>query len=193
MQILSNNVHHQGQIGIAGSGAGVIVEGNELAYNNTDGFGPGHQGEAGGAKFTFTKGLVVRRNYSHDNHGPGLWTDLNNIDCLYDGNRVEDNRNGIAGQDTDRPTPLPPNGYGSHDLVNLSVHDNTVRQSDAGRAAGVVDLDPYADPYAQSANNRWARNTYTTGSATRWRWVNNVDVSLSEWLRVGQDSGSTFK
>ena len=91
MQILSNNVHHQGQIGIAGSGAGVIVEGNELAYNNTDGFGPGHQGEAGGAKFTFTRGLVVRRNYSHHNHGPGLWTDLNNVDCLYDGNRVEDN------------------------------------------------------------------------------------------------------
>jgi parallel beta-helix repeat protein len=250
MQILSNNIHHQGQIGIAGSGSGVIMEGNELAYNNTAGFGSGRQGEAGGAKFTFTRGLVVRRNYSHNNHGPGLWTDLNNIDCLYDGNRVEDNdwsgifhevsyacvirnntvrrngfhipgqttavdgagilvsssrdteiygnvvednRTGIAGQETDRPTPLPPSGYGSHDLVNLWVHNNSVRQMDGGRAAGVVDLDPNADPYAQTANNRWANNTYTIGTATRWRWASNVDVSLSEWRRVGQDSGSTFQ
>jgi parallel beta-helix repeat protein len=91
MQILSNNVHHQGQIGIAGSGRGVLVENNEIAHNNTAGFGSGRQGEAGGTKFTFTHDLVVRRNYSHDNHGPGLWTDINNINCLYEGNRVEDN------------------------------------------------------------------------------------------------------
>jgi parallel beta-helix repeat protein len=250
MQILSNNVHHQGQIGIAGSGSGVVVADNEIAYNNTAGFGPGQQGEAGGTKFTFTRGLVVRGNYSHHNHGPGLWTDINNIDCLYDGNRVEDNdwrgifhevsykclirnnvvrrngfafpgtagavdgagilvsssrdteiygnlvednRNGIAGQETDRPTPTPPAGYGSHDLVNLWVHDNTIRQTDTGHAAGVADYDPYVDPYVPSANNRWASNIYTVGSGTRYRWANNSDVSLSQWRGMGQDSGSTFR
>jgi parallel beta-helix repeat protein len=250
MQIMSNHVHHQGQIGIAGSGSDVLVQDNEIDYNNTAGFGPGRQGEAGGTKFTFTRNLIVRGNFSHHNHGPGLWTDLNNVDCLYEGNRVEDNdwrgifhevsyacvirnnavrrngfhipgsagavdgagilvsssrdteiygnvvednRNGIAGQDTDRPLPQPPSGYGSHDLINLWVHDNTVRQIDGGRAAGVADLDPYADPYSKAANNRWATNTYTIGTGTRWRWTGNRDLSVSEWQQAGQDSGSTIR
>jgi parallel beta-helix repeat protein len=245
MRILSNKVHHQGQIGIAGSGAAVLVEDNEIAHNNMSGFGPGREGEAGGTKFTFTRDLVVRRNYSHHNHGPGLWTDLNNVDCLYEDNRVEDNdwrgifhevsyacvirnnivrrngfaipgpasavdgagilvsssrdteivgnivednRNGIAGQDTDRPTPTPPAGQGAHDLVNLWVHHNSVRQTDAGRAGGVLDLDPGADPFAAAANNRWAGNTYTAGAATRWRWAQG-DMPLSQWRTLGHEPG----
>ena len=91
MQILDNWVHHQGQIGIVGSGSDVLVQGNEIAFNNTAGFGPGPLGEAGATKLVFTDRLVVRDNFSHHNHGPGLWTDINNSDCLYENNRVEDN------------------------------------------------------------------------------------------------------
>ena len=67
------------------------MQGNEIAFNNTAGFGPGPQSEAGATKFVFTNRLVVRDNFSHHNHGPGLWTDIDNNDCLYEGNRVEDN------------------------------------------------------------------------------------------------------
>ena len=91
MQVLDNFIQHQGQIGIAGSGSDVLVQGNEIAFNNTAGFGLGPQSEAGATKFTFTNRLVVRDNFSHHNHGPGLWTDIDNHDCLYEGNRVEDN------------------------------------------------------------------------------------------------------
>jgi parallel beta-helix repeat protein len=91
MQVLNNFIQHQGQIGIAGSGSDVLVQGNEIAFNNTAGFGLGPQSEAGATKFTFTNRLVVRDNFSHHNHGPGLWTDIDNHDCLYEGNRVEDN------------------------------------------------------------------------------------------------------
>jgi parallel beta-helix repeat protein len=91
MQVLDNMIHHQGQIGIAGSGLDVLVQGNEIAFNNTAGFGLGPQSEAGATKFTFTERLVVRDNFSHHNHGPGFWTDIDNHDCLYEGNRVEDN------------------------------------------------------------------------------------------------------
>ena len=34
---------------------------------------------------------MVRNNYSHHNVGPGLWTDIDNIGTLYEGNRVVDN------------------------------------------------------------------------------------------------------
>ena len=34
---------------------------------------------------------MVRNNYSHHNVGPGLWTDIDNINTLYEGTRVTNN------------------------------------------------------------------------------------------------------
>ena len=87
MQVLNNSVHHNGQLGMGGSGDNVLIEGNTIADNNIAGFLIGW--EAGGTKFVKTRNLVVRNNYVHDNHGPGLWTDIDNIDSLIEGNRVE--------------------------------------------------------------------------------------------------------
>lgn len=89
MQVLRNNVHHQGQLGIAGSGNKLLVEGNEIAYNNTAGFTTGW--EAGGSKFTRTDGLVVRGNFAHHNDGAGIHADIDNINALIENNLVEDN------------------------------------------------------------------------------------------------------
>jgi hypothetical protein len=94
-QVLRNNVHDNGQLGIAGSGENVLVEGNEIAHNNYAGYRSGWEG--GGTKFAFTDGLVVRNNFAHDNNGPGLWTDIDNTHTLYENNRTTRNkRAGIA-------------------------------------------------------------------------------------------------
>ncbi|HEX6911837.1 MAG TPA: right-handed parallel beta-helix repeat-containing protein, partial [Longimicrobium sp.] len=94
MRVLRSRIHHNGQMGIGGSGNGVLVEGNEIHHNNTLGFDPAW--EAGGSKFVRTDGLVLRGNFSHHNHGHGLWTDIDNVNTLYEANRVEDNtRSGI--------------------------------------------------------------------------------------------------
>jgi hypothetical protein len=88
--VRGNYVHHQGQLGMSGYGAvGALVEDNEIAFNNTDGFEINW--EAGGTKWVKTKRLVVRRNWVHDNHGHGLQTDIDNIGTIYKRNRVEDN------------------------------------------------------------------------------------------------------
>jgi parallel beta-helix repeat protein len=90
MKVRWNNVHHNHQLGLAGGGDSVLVEGNEIAFNNW--LKENNWGwEAGGTKFTFSRWLVVRNNYSHDNWGPGLWTDIDNIYTTYEGNRIEDN------------------------------------------------------------------------------------------------------
>ncbi|MPZ48150.1 MAG: hypothetical protein GEU75_02365 [Dehalococcoidia bacterium] len=89
MKAINNNIHHNGQIGIAGEGADVLIEGNEIAYNNTAGFNSGW--EAGGTKFVLTTRLVVRGNSVHHNKGPGLWTDIDNIHTTYDDNTVFSN------------------------------------------------------------------------------------------------------
>jgi hypothetical protein len=90
MQVIGNKITENGQLGVGGGGSDAIVEGNEIAGNNYAGYDYGW--EAGGSKFAFTHNLVVRNNYVHDNDGPGLWTDLENDNTLYDRNHTASNR-----------------------------------------------------------------------------------------------------
>ena len=92
MQVLNNNVHHNGQIGIGGIGDDVLVDGNEIAYNHTGGFLL--DWEAGGTKFVLTDRLVFRNNWVHHNDGRGFWADIDNINMLVDSNLVEYNSKG---------------------------------------------------------------------------------------------------
>jgi parallel beta-helix repeat protein len=149
MQVLRNKVHHNGQEGIVGIGDNVLVEGNEIAFNNyEDKFNPGW--EAGGTKFVKTDGLIVRNNYVHDNHGPGLWTDIDNINTLYEGNRVENNTmmgifHEISYKATIRNNTVRGNGFGMNQWLygagimvsasqDVEVYGNTVE----GNANGIT-------------------------------------------------------
>jgi hypothetical protein len=84
-RIIGNNIHHNGRYGVQGSGDGILVEGNEIAYNSTD---YGATGESGGTKFVNTTKLVLRNNHVHHNYGNGLWVDINNVNALIEGNAV---------------------------------------------------------------------------------------------------------
>jgi hypothetical protein len=94
--IRGNNIHHNGKLGLSiNKTTGGLIENNEIAFNNyKDAFSWGN--EAGASKFWETTDLVVRGNWSHDNHGPGFWADHDNIGILYEDNLIEDNyANGI--------------------------------------------------------------------------------------------------
>lgn len=86
-----NRVHHNGQIGVKVGWApnGALVEENEIFDNNPEDLMDGW--EDGGGKFAVTRGIVVRGNYVHGNHGPGLWTDIDNVDSLHANNVVVGN------------------------------------------------------------------------------------------------------
>jgi parallel beta-helix repeat protein len=87
--VRNNDVHHMGQLGLCGQGEDILVEGNVVSYNNTDGFKA--RWEGGGSKWVNTTNLTVRNNHVHHNNGPGLWTDGNNIFTLYENNVVDHN------------------------------------------------------------------------------------------------------
>ncbi len=87
MQVLGNNIHHNGQMGYGGGFA--LIQDDTIAYNNTVGFNPFW--EAGGGKATYTTNLTVRNNWAHHNNGPGLWTDISNVGTLYEGNTADSN------------------------------------------------------------------------------------------------------
>lgn len=94
MTVRDNFLHHNDQYGISGAADGVLVVGNEISFNNWRNL---HRFPlAGGTKFVSTTGLVVRDNYVHDNHGSGIWTDIDNVGALIEGNRIERNlRQGV--------------------------------------------------------------------------------------------------
>jgi parallel beta-helix repeat protein len=119
-QVLNNHIHDNGNLGIGG-GIGsltvpcrVLIQGNEIAYNNYAHVKSAWQ--AGGLKMTLTEGLVIRGNHSHDNDGDGLKTDSDNYRTLYDDNTVQGNTevglmHEISHSATIRNNRLQRNGY----------------------------------------------------------------------------------
>ena len=106
-----NNIHHNLELGFSSDGGiGIQVIDNEVAFNNyTDKFDC--DDECGGSKLWGTNGAVVSYNYTHDNHGPGLWDDWNNQNITYAFNRIE--KNTTAGI--------------HHEIgYNASIHDNVL-------------------------------------------------------------------
>ena len=66
-----------------------------------------------------THNLIVRGNLVHHNYGPGLWTDVDNIDTLYEYNEVSDNDDAgifheISYRATIRNNTVSRNGFGYH-------------------------------------------------------------------------------
>jgi parallel beta-helix repeat protein len=148
-QVLGNRIHHNGQLGLGGGGDDQLVADNEIDHNNTAGFSA--LWEAGGTKWAETRRLVVRGNRSHHNQGPGLWTDINNIGTLYEGNTVHANAShGIFHEisydavirnnrvtDNGRPDPQP--GWGGAGIriaasPNVEVYGNVL----AGNANAII-------------------------------------------------------
>ncbi|MFE6128749.1 right-handed parallel beta-helix repeat-containing protein [Streptomyces sp. NPDC056437] len=97
-QVRASCLRDNGQYGINAYKAGdairgLVVEGNEIAGNNTADWErrrPGC-GCTGGIKFWAVNGADVRGNWVHDNRGAGLWADTNNNDFRIENNLLEAN------------------------------------------------------------------------------------------------------
>lgn len=97
MRVSGGSYNNNGQMGMSGSGDNAVIEGVEIAYNNYANFAYGW--EAGGFKFDRSRGIVVRNSCIHNNNGVGMWNDIDNIDTVFEGNRVFGNaRVGIANE-----------------------------------------------------------------------------------------------
>jgi parallel beta-helix repeat protein len=170
-RVSGNFVHHNGQLGVFGAGGGLVIENNEIAFNNTENVDS--HWEAGGTKFVHTKYLVVRGNYVHDNKGPGLWTDGHNIYTLYEKNRVIDNYgpgidHEISHDAVIRNNVVEGNGFGWTGWVdgagilvntspNVEVYGNTVRYNNDGIAG--IHADRGSDELgARELKNLWVHD-----------------------------------
>ena len=96
--VLRNNyIHHNAQYGLSGGPtSNVLIEGNEVAYNNTsNSCGGSCSGNAGASKIVGSSAgswsITWRGNWVHDNTGPGIWADGNVHTSLYENNVAENN------------------------------------------------------------------------------------------------------
>ncbi len=185
-----NLVYENGQLGLAAKGAGVTFAGNEVYGNNTAGFSSGW--EAGGSKFAFTSGLVVRDNYVHDNAGVGLWTDIDNIDTLYEGNRVINNdrmgifheisydaviaNNEVRGNGFGFDAWLWGGGIAVATSVNVQIYGNLVE----GNADGIVGIDQ---------DRSEAPASHGPLSLVNLDVHDNLVTANQGWTGLGQDIG----
>jgi hypothetical protein len=115
-------IHHNLQLGFGGvyNQASAHVHDCEIAFNNyTGAYSP--EWEAGACKFWESNGAIFEYNWSHDNHGPGVWTDSNNDNFSCHHNLIEGNwAGGIA-----------------HEIGwNAAIHDNIVRNNSSHKYCG---------------------------------------------------------
>lgn len=176
MTLRNNRIINNGQIGVSGIGDGVLVENNEIAYNNYAGYR--WSWEAGGTKFVRTTDLIVRGNRVHNNRGPGLWTDIDNIGTLYEENTVVYNDGAgifheISYDAIIRDNVVKFNGlafdtwlWGSQILVssssNVDIENNeVVIHPEGGNGIGIVQQDrgEGAEGVYRSYNNSVTDNT----------------------------------
>jgi parallel beta-helix repeat protein len=141
-RVLRNTIHHNGAYGITGQGANIVVQGNEVAFNNVSRLDTirGSCNANGGSKFVETTGIVIRGNNFHDNYCNAIWLDIGNHDSLVEGNRAIDNLgqgitveisynavvrgNVVAGNDDQ--------GIIVRDSPNVDIVGNTIRQNSNG-------------------------------------------------------------
>lgn len=151
-----NYVHHNGQKGLGGKVEGGVVEFNEIAYNNQAGFEI--TWDAGGTKFALTKDITIRNNYSHHNKGPGIWTDIDVKNAVYDGNIVVFNekhgiQHEISYDGEFKNNFVAYNGQSGSDFhqifiqmsSNIKVHNNTVITPSTGGNGIIVQNDSGRD------------------------------------------------
>ena len=178
MVVRGGSYSYNGQMGMGGAGSRSVIEGVEIAHNNYAGFMTNW--EAGGAKFVYSDGLVLRNNCVHHNKGNGLWTDIDNINIVIEGNKVFDNEGiGIAHEisykATIRNNHVARNGrnldswlWGSQILVqnsqNVDVYGNVVEVAPTyGNGISLIYQNRGAGVYGPylTANNNVRENQVT--------------------------------
>jgi parallel beta-helix repeat protein len=163
MRVRYNYVHHNGVSGIDGYRAdGVLVEANEVAYNNPSNtfVDPSRAGESG-LKFFEISNLVVRGNNVHHNNGIGIWCDNAYLNMLIENNTVTLNTLGGIWQEV---------GY-SAVVRNNTVSENGLASPSPGwlEKAGIMvsnspDVEIYGNTVSNNANG--ITGMQATGYAT---------------------------
>lgn len=218
-RVIGNDIHHNGQYGLTGTGDRNVFAENEVAYNNTARFGRSSTSfwDAGGTKFVRNTHLILRDNYVHDNFGDGLWVDIDNGGVTIAGNRIEHNyRMGINYEisfsaliQNNSVTDNGDVGIWVNSSRGVRVTGNLVKNNGDAIIIADQDREGYAVRNINVDNNEIVTSGITGTDDTRvpsfvanvyrvfdlnkklWMW-NDVEVDAAGWKGLGQDLTGRF-
>lgn len=192
-------VHHNGQIGIAGTGhdiedgfdyvAPITVRNSAIHDNNIHEYY--WQYEAGGTKFKNVDGMLFENNWVYDNHGPGAWWDLEAQDVIVRSNLIEGNlSNGIHYEIS----------YGQSEIYWNEVRDNgTGGEAESYNRACIMianssDIDIFGNVcYGQAVGIRLNHTDRGDGALGRFETSNvtvrDNHVSFTDWTGMQVSNG----
>lgn len=195
MRVRYNYVHHNGVSGIGGYRTdGVLIEDNEVAYNNPSNtfVDPSRAGESG-LKFFEISHLVVRRNNVHHNNGLGIWCDNAYLNIVIENNTVTLNtlggiwqeigysavirNNSVRENGLASPSPqwLEKAGIMVSNSPDVEVYGNTVSNNANGitgmQATGYATTGPYG---ARVLSNLYVHDNVITMAIGKTGLVQNV-------------------
>jgi hypothetical protein len=174
-RVTRNYIHDNGNMGAACVGTDIIFENNDI-YSNGYFSGLDTLWEGGGAKCAKTRSLIVRNNYLHSNNGIGFWTDIDNINTVYENNCVKNNINSGISHEISysaiiRNNAFYDNGGGFHvwlwggaiqvqNSQNVEVYGNLI-VSRRGNGISLIQQDRGSGPYGpyRTINNHVHNNT----------------------------------
>ncbi len=192
IQVLGNNVHNNGEMGISVGGAdGGLFDSNEIAKNNTDRVSTNFEG--GGTKFTGSY-IMISNNVAHDNYGVGLFTDTSGTYNTYDSNTSYHNYAGGIRYEISR--------YGT--ITNNTVYGNYGKNpgivytgSDHGRISGNTVIDNGYGTIEVWNTLGTVRSIYPVYQVTDTQVTNNtiyIPTTAHEGVAVGfQDFGTPLQ
>ncbi len=169
-------IYRNGQIGLGGRSDGAVFEYNEVSHNNQLGFEV--TWEAGGSKWARATNLIIRNNYSHNNDGPGFWTDIDNVNVLYEDNIVVNNsKHGIQHEISfDGIIRDNFSGYnGTSDFEGKQIYVHVSQNVDVYNNTVVTNADNLDGLIVQN----YPRGNSTVFDGVKWQ-VLNVDVYDNE-------------
>ncbi|GJD98412.1 right-handed parallel beta-helix repeat-containing protein [Methylobacterium isbiliense] len=203
-----SDIHHNGQLGVGGTGADFAILGNRIWANNTHGYNP--DWEAGGVKLALARNVVLRANHVYENGGSGLWCDIDCNRILFDANLVERNtHSGIAFEisrgATIRNNVLRRNGAGPRSWVwgaeitvassaEVEVAGNDITVAPGGHGVILVDQGrPTArgDGYYATRDNTVHDNRTTFDAAGRAGGTSDVEPG-EPMAGIIQSGGNRF-
>lgn len=171
---------HNGQMGFAGGGSGLVLEYSESAYNDEAFYNPGW--EAGGSKWAGCSSCTIRYSYFHDNWGPGIWFDINNNNIIIEYNTVDDNK---SPSDTQGGDSAQAPGIFAEISQAFTVRYNLVRRNGLGNVANAYGFGACV-VFASSGG-------YVTGGIGSSEVYNNIcedndtGISLLQQNRAGDE------
>jgi len=185
-------IYRNGQLGIKTrlNSDGALVENNEIYENK---YAPYiYSNEGGGSKFARTNHLVIRKNYVHHNYGPGLWTDIDNVNSLYEGNVCEYNwaagifheisydatiRCNVLRYNNQKPNQMEAGNIFISNSVNCDVYNNIIVVNGEAGPNGITVKYANRPPYL--SNNNSVHNNDVTFLASKGISGLNVDNGLA--------------